>query len=126
MSHLDFEIVSDFDIRISSLCYINSTNSYVRIYKQIMQNKPNFAKAKMNVSFYSTMNYKDFIPLAGQKNKPNSNPIKPNFFKGQNELKIAYKKIWPHISTNQKKIWTIPNEVVKISFLDELSISDLC
>ncbi len=29
------------DIRISSLCYINSTNSYVRIYKQIMQNKAN-------------------------------------------------------------------------------------
>jgi hypothetical protein len=24
------------------------------------------------------MNYKFFIPLAGQKNKPNSNPIKPN------------------------------------------------
>ncbi len=33
----------------------------------------------MNVSNIITSNYKIFIPLAGQKNKPNSNPIKPNF-----------------------------------------------
>ncbi len=29
----------------------------------------------MNVSNIITMNYKNFIPLAGQKNKPNSKPI---------------------------------------------------
>ncbi|HUU19024.1 MAG TPA: hypothetical protein VMW72_17870 [Sedimentisphaerales bacterium] len=47
------------------------------LYKStlFMQNKPNFRKAKMNVSIVKTMNYKNFIPLAGQKNKPNSNPI---------------------------------------------------
>jgi len=27
-----------------------------------------------------------------------TNPIKANFFKGQNELKIACRKIWPHPS----------------------------
>ena len=43
-----------------------------------MQNKPNFQKAKMSVSIFTQMNYQIFIPLAGQKNKPNSNPIKPN------------------------------------------------
>jgi len=32
----------------------------------------------MNVSNIITRNYKNFIPLAGQKNKPNSNPNKPN------------------------------------------------
>ena len=37
----------------------------------------------MNVNIYNTKNYKIFIPLAGQKNKPNSNPIKPNFQKAQ-------------------------------------------
>ncbi len=42
-----------------------------------MQNKPNFKDAQMNVSNIITMNYKNFIPLAGYKNKPNSNPIKP-------------------------------------------------
>ena len=48
-----------------------------------MQNKPNFRKAKMSVNSLITMNYKNFIPLAGYKNKPNSNPIKPNFLKAQ-------------------------------------------
>ncbi len=40
-----------------------------------MQNKPNFLDAQMNVSDIITRNYKNFIPLAAQKNKPNSNPI---------------------------------------------------
>jgi len=32
----------------------------------------------MNVSIYYIKDYQNFIPLAGQKNKPNSNPNKPN------------------------------------------------
>jgi len=43
-----------------------------------MQNKPNLLDAQMNVSNIITRNYQNFIPLAGYKNKPNSNPIKPN------------------------------------------------
>ena len=43
----------------------------------IMQNKANFGNAKMNITLDMTMNYKLFIPLEGQKNKANSNPIKP-------------------------------------------------
>jgi len=42
-----------------------------------MQNKPNFLRSQMNVNSYITTDYEIFIPLAGQKNKPNSNPIKP-------------------------------------------------
>jgi len=34
------------------------------------------------------MNYKYFILLAGQKNKPNSNPIKPNFQKAQMNVNL--------------------------------------
>jgi len=37
----------------------------------------------MNVNIYITTDYEKFIPLAGQKNKPNSNPIKPNFRKAK-------------------------------------------
>jgi len=48
-----------------------------------MQNKPNFQKSQMNVNLYNTMDYKIFIPLAGQKNKPNSNPNKPNLQKAK-------------------------------------------
>jgi len=32
----------------------------------------------MNLSCLYTNDYINFIPLAGYKNKPNSNPIKPN------------------------------------------------
>jgi hypothetical protein len=37
----------------------------------------------MNVNIYNTKDYKNFIPLAGYKNKPNSNPNKPNFRKAK-------------------------------------------
>ncbi len=40
--------------------------------------------------------------------KPPSGPkkqtqFKPNFFKGQNELKIACQKIWPHPQSRRQK-----------------------
>ncbi len=38
---------------------------------------------QMNVSNIITRNYKYFLPLAGQKNKPNSNPNKPNLQKAK-------------------------------------------
>ncbi len=54
-----------------------------------MQNKPNFPKSQMNVNQYNTKNYEKFLPLAGQKNKPNSNPI-------SSKAKIACQKTRPH------------------------------
>ncbi len=38
------------------------------------------------------MIYKNFIPLAAQKNKPNSNPIKPNCQKGEIDAKCVLTK----------------------------------
>ncbi len=54
----------------------------------------------MNVSNIITLNYESFIPLAGQKNKPNSNPIKPcpersrmgQSPKSPNEYKLNFNK----------------------------------
>ena len=86
MSHLDLDIVSDFDIRISSLCYINSTNSYVRIYKQIMQNKPNFRNDKMNTTLDMTSNYKILSLRRGQKTKPIQSQFKPNLTQNKPNL----------------------------------------
>ncbi len=37
----------------------------------------------MNVSNIITRNYNNFIPLAGQKNKPKTNQIKPNLQKAK-------------------------------------------
>ncbi len=54
------------------------TNSYVRIYKLFMQNKPNFQKSQMNANLYNTTDYENKWQQKVRKNKPNSNPIKPN------------------------------------------------
>ena len=42
-----------------------------------MQNKPNFPDAQMYAINIITRNYKNFIPLAGYKNKPNQTQFKP-------------------------------------------------
>jgi len=47
----------------------------------------------MNISILKTMAYKNFIPLAGHKNKPNSNPNKPNLVRRRriaNERKLFF------------------------------------
>ena len=56
---------------------IRYTNYFVRIYKRNMQNKPNSLNVQIYINIYDKKDYKNFISLAGQKNKPNSNPIKP-------------------------------------------------
>ncbi len=78
-----------------------------------MQNKPNYKDDQMNVTSLITMNYKDFIPLAGQKNKPNSNPIKPcpersrmgQSPKCQNECKLNFNK-----GLQKKRCFYSPNK----------------
>jgi len=44
----------------------------------IWKNKPNFRKARNGVSIYMKGDYDDFCGFGRRKNKPNSNPIKPN------------------------------------------------
>jgi hypothetical protein len=43
-----------------------------------MQNKANFRKSQMNVNLYNTTDYEEQSDWTFGKNKPNSNPIKPN------------------------------------------------
>ena len=103
LGNIDYDIVSDLGtcpeqgrrIRISNLCYINSTNSYVRIYKQIMQNKPNFRNDKMNTTLDMTSNYKILAAWKGQKTKPiqtqfkaNLTQNKPNFHQEMPKMHI--------------------------------------
>jgi hypothetical protein len=89
-------------------------------------NKPNLKKAQMNVNLTLTKDYRKKDDFSVRINIPNSNPssVKPNisanvfvrkdyenetsfrlqknkpkqsqFPKGQNEIKIACRKIWPH------------------------------
>ncbi len=46
----------------------------------------------MNVNPYNTTDYENILPLAGQKNKPNSNPIKPNFQKAKMNVNLTLTK----------------------------------
>ncbi len=80
---------TQYAIRASALyiCREPSTNQLL-----FMQNKPNYKDAQMNVTSLITMNYKDFIPLAGQNNKPNSNPIKPNLKKAKMNVNLTLTK----------------------------------
>ena len=71
---------------------IQSTKYYVRNYQGIMQNKPNFRKAKMNVSIFSTMDYENISDWTIGQNKPNSNPIKPNLQKAQMNVNLTLTK----------------------------------
>ena len=70
---------------------INSTNSYVRIYKLFMQNKANLRNDKMNINAFITMRYANSYTGSGQKTKPKQTQLKPkqtqfkpNLTKGQN------------------------------------------
>jgi hypothetical protein len=47
---------------------------------------------QMNLSCLYKKVYKFFIPLAGQKNKPNSNPIKPNYQKAKMNVNLTLTK----------------------------------
>ena len=47
---------------------------------------------KMNSNIFITKDYENEPPSVSKKQTQN----KANFFKGQNELKIACQKIWPH------------------------------
>jgi len=71
---------------------IRSTKYYVRNYQRIMQNKPNSLNVQIFINIYDKKDYKNFISLAGYKNKPNSNPIKPNFKKDKMNVNLTLTK----------------------------------
>jgi len=57
----------------------------------------------MNVNLYVIEDYENETAFRPKK----TNPIKANFFKVQNELKIACRKIWPQ-----------PYPVFRVKFID--------
>ncbi len=58
----------------------------------IMQNKPNLPEVQMNITSLLTRKYENKSNWTLGENKPNSNPIKANFFKSPNECKLTYNK----------------------------------
>ena len=75
---------------------IRSTKDYVRNYKRFMQNKPNFPDTQMNVSIYLQTAYENKRDWTIGQNKPNSNPIKPNFTypqRGETEVRCRFSEV---------------------------------
>ena len=76
LGYLDFDIVSDFDIRISDfagLGIFTTVESALQI-RPFMQNKANFRKSQMNVNKVLTKDYENKSNWAICENKPNTKP----------------------------------------------------
>ena len=58
----------------------------------IMQNKPNFQNAQMNVTSCYTVEYENKSNWTLGENKPNSNPNKPNLPEGEIDAKCVFTK----------------------------------
>jgi len=67
-------------------------------YELIMQNKPNFQKSQMSANLYDTTDYENISDWTLSKNKPNSNPIKPNQSQFQTQNK-------PNLQNTQNPIF---------------------
>ncbi len=85
LGHLDFDIVSDLELRISdfaSLGIFTLVKSPLQI-NSFMQNKANFQKSQMNVSIFSQKAYENKSNWTLGENKPNTNPNKANLLDAQ-------------------------------------------
>ena len=51
----------------------------------------------MNVNLYNTMDYEEKSDWTPGENKPNSNPIKPNFKRAKMDLNIYYTEVYENI-----------------------------
>jgi len=69
------------------ICRGFSTNQLL-----FMQNKPNVKDAQISVSSYMKSKYEKLDTWLSGKNKPNSNPIKPNCQKGEIDAKSVFTK----------------------------------
>ena len=78
LGNLDFDIVLDFDIRISDFASLGPSTfvvSPLQIHLFLCKTNPICWDAQMNVTSVTTTNYKENHPSSHPKNKPNSNPI---------------------------------------------------
>ena len=81
LGHLDFDIVSDLELRISDFASFGALHLSRTLYKSalFMQNKANLLDVQMNVNSILTEDYERNDIFAVPENKANSNPNKANF-----------------------------------------------
>jgi len=77
----------------SILCRLPSTTVENALQISLfLQNKPNSPNVQIYINVYYIKDYQNFIPLAGYKNKPNSNPNKPNCRKAKMNANLYFIK----------------------------------
>jgi len=81
LNHLDFDIVSNFVLRISDFASLGPSTTVENSLQisSFMQNKANLPDDQMNVTKVLTKDYENKTLGERGKNKANSKPIKPNF-----------------------------------------------
>ncbi len=99
-SHLDFEIVSNFVLRIS---YLASHGIFTTVEDSLqirlfMQNKAKFQKVKLNVNKVLTRNYEQMDTWSIGKKQSQTNPNKANFQKAQMFVTTIRTKDYENIS----------------------------
>jgi len=77
LDHLDFDIVSDFDIRISDFASFDPLHLSRTLYKSplFMPNKANLLDARMNLTSLITVDYENENHPQSRTKQTQSNPI---------------------------------------------------
>ncbi len=104
LGHLDFDIVSDLELRISdfaSLGIFTLVKSPLQI-SFFMQNKANFQKSQMNVTSFITKHYENKSNWTLGENKPNSNPIKANLLDAQMNISSVLTKYYENVRLHRR------------------------
>ena len=89
LDHLNFDIVSNFVLRIS---YFAGLGIFTLVERSLqirlfMQNEPNFRKSQMNVTDLLTRDYDKMDTWSIEKNEPKTNPNEPKTNPIQSQFK---------------------------------------
>jgi len=92
-----FSVFSAFSVAISfvPLCLSG--------HESIMQNKPNFRKAKTNATLFAANGYETKPPLGDSKKQTQSNPIPPPPSCAGKESRISERNAYPDLSGQHQR-----------------------
>ena len=93
LGYLDFDIVSDLDIRISDFASPRPSTTVENSLQisSFLTNKANFPDAQMNVNKVLTKDYENNSNWTLGENKPNTNPIQSQYKANSKPIQSQYK-----------------------------------
>jgi hypothetical protein len=103
------QLTTQYDIQHTKY-EIQSTKNYVRIYQQIMQNKPNVKDVKIYVSPFTKIVYVKIDTWLNRKNKPNQTQFKPKTNPISKMPKISVNIYYKREYNNEIAYWRMQNK----------------